>query len=77
MDGLSLEALGAGGVVVAVIVALVLWKVLKMALKLVLFLVVAAALAAGVGLYLKEGKMGLPVPPSPSSGALPADDGAR
>lgn len=69
MEGLSLEALG--GVLVAVVVALVLWKILKIAVKVVLFVVVALVLAAGVAVFLKEGRVGLPVE-APARDALPA-----
>jgi hypothetical protein len=61
VEGLSLEALGGGGVIVAVIVGLILWRVLKLAIKVVVFLVVAIALAAGVAMYLQHGKVALPV----------------
>jgi hypothetical protein len=61
VEALSLEALGAGGVIVALLVALVLWKVVKVAIKVVLFVIVLAALAVGVAMFLKEGRVGLPV----------------
>ena len=54
LEGLSIEALGAGGVVVAVIVFFVLWRLFKMAVKIVLFIVVMGALAAGVAVYLER-----------------------
>lgn len=64
LDGVSIEALGAGGVVVAVVVFFVLWRMFKMAVKIVLFIVVLAVLAAGVAVYLERagGRVGLPTP---------------
>ncbi len=64
VEGLSLEALGGGGAIVAVIVIVVLWRIFKMALKIVLFIVVMGALAAGVAAYLDKGssRMRLPTP---------------
>lgn len=54
IEGLSIEALGAGGVVVAVIVFFVLWRLFKVAVKIVLFIVVMGVLAAGVAVYLER-----------------------
>ena len=59
------ETLGVGGVVVGVVVLLILWKLVKMALKLALFIAICVALAAGVGGYLKYGRVGLPIPAAP------------
>ncbi len=65
MDPLSPTVLAVGGALTALVVALVLWKILKLALKVILFVVVMVVLAAGVGVYLQHGRVGLPVP-SPS-----------
>ena len=67
LDGVSIEALGAGGVVVAVVVFFVLWRMFKMAVKIVLFIVVMAVLAAGVAVYLERagGRVSLPTPSVP------------
>jgi hypothetical protein len=56
------QLLGVGGVVVALLVLVVLWKLFKLALKVALFIAVCVALAAGVGAYLKYGRLSLPVP---------------
>jgi multisubunit Na+/H+ antiporter MnhG subunit len=68
IEGLSVEALGAGGVVIAVIVFFVLWRLFKVAVKIVLFIVVMAVLAAGVAVYLERagGRVRLPTPTVPS-----------
>ena len=62
---LNPEALGVVGVVFGVVVLLILWKLVKMALKLALFVAICVALAAGVGGYLKYGRVGLPIPAAP------------
>ena len=64
LEGLSVEALGGGGAILAVIVAMILWRIFKMAIKIVLFIVVMAVLAAGVAIYLEKGgsPMRLPAP---------------
>lgn len=64
IEGLSVEALGAGGVVVAVIVFFVLWRLFKVAVKIVLFIVVMGVLAAGVAVYLERAgaQVRLPTP---------------
>jgi multisubunit Na+/H+ antiporter MnhG subunit len=64
IEGLSIEALGAGGVVVAVIVFFVLWRLFKVAVKIVLFIVVMGVLAAGVAVYLERAgsRVKLPTP---------------
>jgi multisubunit Na+/H+ antiporter MnhG subunit len=66
LEGLSVETLGAGGVVIAVIVFFVLWRLFKVAVKIVLFIVVMAVLAGGVAVYLERagGRVRLPTPPT-------------
>jgi hypothetical protein len=67
LEGLSVEALGGGGALVAIIAFFVLWRLFKMAVKIVLFVVVMAVLAAGVALYLERAgtTVRLPAPASP------------
>jgi multisubunit Na+/H+ antiporter MnhG subunit len=66
LEGFSIEALGAGGVVVAVVVFFVLWRLFKVAVKIVLFIVVMGVLAAGVALYLERAGTGVRLPaPAP------------
>jgi hypothetical protein len=69
LSGLSVEALGTGGVIVAVVVAFVLWKLVKLAFKVALLVAIVIALTLGVGAYVKGGRAGLPVPKSGATGA--------
>ena len=66
LEGLSIEALGAGGVILAVLVALILWKLLKLAFKLALFAAIVVAIVVVVGGYAQGGGPRSPVPlPAP------------
>lgn len=60
MEGLALESIGAGGMVMALVVGIILWKLFKLALKLVLFIVVAIAIAGGATVYLERHPNALP-----------------
>ena len=51
LEGLSIEALGSGGAMVALVVSMILWRVFKLAVKIVLFVVLMASLALGALLY--------------------------
>jgi hypothetical protein len=68
MEGISVEAWGAGGAVVVLLVGLVLWKVLKMALKLVICVVAIALGAAGGLVYLRTHE---PAPPAAATPTTP------
>jgi hypothetical protein len=62
LEGLSVETLGAGGVIVAVLVALILWKILKLALKVALFAAIVVAIVVVIGGYAQGGGPKVPLP---------------